>query len=129
MQQIVKMPAPFPVVSVTLLHEHLFIKPVPGSGPAFVCPADTVFHVYLGMLQKMDREKRLKLRIGFYESANAQATAVSKPKAAASLGLKTGFGSENLWFLGFKYFLDGSMGGRTAAVSVRRREAPRWTGI
>jgi len=72
---------------------------------------------FVHLLQDMNRRGRLKLRIGFYESANTKATYQSRPNAAASLALRTGFGDDRLWFLGFKYFLDGAMGGKTAAVS------------
>ncbi len=79
---------------------------------------------FFRMVQKLDRQKRLKLRLGVYESANSKALSISRPTSADTLGLITGFGSEKLRFLGFKYFLDGSMGGKTAAVSEHYLNEP-----
>ena len=110
---------PIPAVTVAQLEEGFMQVQETYFKNGITTSADmSVKQDFLGMLEKLDLQKQLKLRIGFYHSANAKSVAVSRPKAAATLGMRTGFGSEKLRFLGFKYFLDGSMGGKTAAISV-----------
>lgn len=72
------------------------------------------------LVQKLDRQKNLKMRLGLYHSADLKQFPAGKGKlnAAACLCLQPGFGSENLWFSGIKFVMDGSAGGKTAAFSL-----------
>lgn len=72
------------------------------------------------LVQKLDREKRLKLRLGIYHSADIKSSLSGNGRlcSAANLSLQSGFGSDKLWFLGLKYVMDGSAGGKTAAFSL-----------
>ena len=71
-------------------------------------------------IQKLDREKRIKLRFGIYHSADIESSLNGKGRlsSAANLSMQSGFGSDRLWFLGLKYVMDGAAGGRTAAFSL-----------
>ena len=70
------------------------------------------------MLQKLDMEGKLKLRIGFYFAGRRRPGEDSMAKQMQRLGLVSGFGSEHLKVLGIKFVMDGSTGGRTAAFSL-----------
>ena len=69
------------------------------------------------LLQELDREGKLKLRVGTYFVGGRKAAADSMPQILAKSGLRPGFGSEHLFFRGIKFVMDGSTGGRTAAFS------------
>ena len=74
---------------------------------------------FFRIMQQLDRENKLKLRIGFYQAGRKtdDATGHYMFDSAAHVGLQPGFGSDHLWYLGLKYTLDGSTGGHTAAYS------------
>ena len=76
------------------------------------------------LLQKLDREGKLKLRIGFYFSNRRPLPTQSMPETLMQMGLTTGFGSEHLRFQGIKFVMDGSTGGRTAAFSLPYADNP-----
>lgn len=69
------------------------------------------------MLQQLESEGRLKLRVGFYFAGRRRAGEESVAKKMQDLGLLAGFGSEHLKILGIKFVMDGSTGGHTAAFS------------
>lgn len=75
---------------------------------------------YFKLVQKLDRQKNLKLRLGVYFPADMKMfkNGNGRINSASNLALESGFGSENLWFSGIKIVLDGSCGGKTAAFSV-----------
>lgn len=66
---------------------------------------------------KASMEGRLSLRIAHYFAA-------SQLDSLAGTGAAAGFGDDVLRLAGLKIFLDGSFGGRSAAVSVRYEDAP-----
>lgn len=74
---------------------------------------------YFRIMQQLDRENKLKLRIGFYQAGRKKdaETGHYMYDSAAHVGLQPGFGTDRLWYLGLKYTLDGSTGGHTAAYS------------
>jgi len=71
-------------------------------------------------IQKLDREKRIKLRLGVYHAADIESSLEGKGRlvSAANLSMQSGFGGDRLWFTGLKYVMDGAAGGRTAAFSL-----------
>ena len=71
------------------------------------------------LLQKLDNENKLKLRIGFYFTGRRRAGG-AEPVAQRlqEVGLLPGFGTDHLSFLGIKFVMDGSTGGKTAAFSI-----------
>ncbi len=69
------------------------------------------------ILQKLDMEGKLKLRIGFYFGGRRNPQMQPMSQTLQDVGLRSGFGSEHLRFLGIKFVMDGSTGGRTAAFS------------
>ncbi len=62
----------------------------------------------LRLLQKVQREKGLKLRFAAYIKSKYLADVVSS-------GMSSGFGNDMLTFAGIKVYVDGSIGARTAA--------------
>lgn len=68
-------------------------------------------------IQNVAVAKKLKLKVGYYYSARRKAGVDSIAERLASLGLCIGFGTPECRFLGIKFVLDGSTGGRTAAFS------------
>ena len=69
------------------------------------------------LLQELDREGKLKLRVGNYFSGGRKAAVDSVPQILSKTGMLPGFGSEHVFFRGIKFVMDGSTGGRTAAFS------------
>ena len=76
------------------------------------------------ILQKLDREGKLKLRIGFYFGGRRNPNAQPMALTLQQVGLQPGFGSEHFRFLGIKFVMDGSTGGRTAAFSQPYENEP-----
>lgn len=70
------------------------------------------------MLQKLDLEGKLKLRVGYYYSGRRKPPFDPVAKRLLDMGMLPGFGSERLRFLGIKFVMDGSTGGQTAAFSL-----------
>ena len=68
-------------------------------------------------VQKLDRDKKLKLRIGYYFTGRRNPPQETMAQMLSDIGLVPGFGSEHFKFLGIKFVMDGSTGGRTAAFS------------
>jgi len=79
---------------------------------------------HLRLLQKLDREGQLKIRLGFYEAARKINIYEPMLQQVVDLGLLPGFGSEKLRFLGMKFVMDGSTGGKTAAFSIPYQDDP-----
>ena len=73
--------------------------------------------ISLRMLEQLDAEGKLKLKVGFYFAGRRRAGEEPMAKRMQIMGLVPGFGSEHLKILGIKFVMDGSTGGRTAAVS------------
>jgi len=69
------------------------------------------------LLQKLDREGRLKLRIGYYCVGRRNGNAQPMAQRMMDMGLTTGFGTDRVRFMGIKFVMDGSTGGHTAAFS------------
>ncbi|MBR3788567.1 MAG: amidohydrolase [Clostridia bacterium] len=85
------------------------------------CADMSIAQGHFKLIQKLDRKKQLRLRIGIYQSSDIKqcvAGDIGRINSVSNLGLLTGFGSDNLWFLGLKYVTDGSAGGKTAAFSL-----------
>ena len=76
------------------------------------------------LLQKMDKEGRLKLRVGYYYSNRRSPQGQSMSDQLLNLGNTTGFGTEHVRFMGIKLVTDGSTGGRTAAFSLPYADNP-----
>lgn len=79
---------------------------------------------FMRMLQELHHEKRLKLRIRVYESARKITIYEARLQSVIDLGLMPGFGDDTLSFLGMKYVMDGSAGGKTAAFSLPYKGEP-----
>ena len=73
-------------------------------------------------LQALDAQKRLKLRV-------TKSIPVDLLEHAFALGLRTGFGSENLRIGSVKAFMDGALGPRTAAMFAPYLNEPQNQGI
>jgi len=71
-----------------------------------------------------NREKKLKLKIGYYVLGNFSSSDEPMSKKVLDMGLLPGFGDDTLYFLGTKFTTDGSTGGRTAAFSVPYADDP-----
>jgi predicted amidohydrolase YtcJ len=69
------------------------------------------------MFQELEREGRLKLRVGYYCAGRRNPPQKPMCQRVRDMGLTSGFGSDRVRFLGVKYVMDGSTGGRTAAFS------------
>lgn len=69
------------------------------------------------LLQELDNEGRLKLRIGFYYAGRRTVGAQPMAQRMMDMGLTRGFGTPRLRFMGIKFVMDGSTGGHTAAFS------------
>ena len=76
------------------------------------------------ILQKLDSEGKLKLRIGFYFGGRRNPGEQPMAVTLQNVGLQPGFGSEHFRFLGIKFVMDGSTGGRTAAFSLPYENEP-----
>lgn len=72
---------------------------------------------YYRAYQELDQEKKLKLRVGLFFSGR-RVTEKSMSQSVSKMGFVTGFGSDHFRFLGMKFVMDGSTGGRTAAFSL-----------
>ena len=77
-----------------------------------------------GLLQQLDQEGDLKLRVGVYISGGRKAAPDSVPQIFSKSGLLPGFGSEHVFFRGIKFVMDGSTGGKTAAFSLPYQGQP-----
>ncbi len=69
------------------------------------------------LLQELENEERLKLRIGYYCVGRRRAGAQPMAQRMMDMGLTTGFGTPHVRFMGIKFVMDGSTGGHTAAFS------------
>ena len=69
------------------------------------------------LLQKLDQEGKLKLRVGYYCVGRRKPPAQPMAQRMMDMGLTTGFGTERVRFMGIKFVMDGSTGGHTAAFS------------
>ena len=74
--------------------------------------------------QEANREKNLKLKIGFFVLGNFSSSDEPMSQKVIDIGLLPGFGDDTLRFLGVKFTTDGSTGGRTAAFSVPYADDP-----
>ena len=68
-------------------------------------------------LQKLDQEGKLKLRVGFYYAGRRRPGTEPMATRLKETGMLPGFGTNHVRFLGIKFVMDGSTGGRTAAFS------------
>ena len=75
-------------------------------------------------LQRLDRERKLKLRIGYYHAGRRVRADESIAQKFYEVGIMPGFGSDHLKFLGIKFVMDGSTGGHTAAFSIPYQGEP-----
>ena len=75
-------------------------------------------------VQKLDQAGKLKLRIGFYYSGRRNPPNVPKAQMLTDVGMLPGFGSKHFKFMGIKFVMDGSTGGRTAAFSLPYQNEP-----
>ncbi len=69
------------------------------------------------LLQKLDKEGKLKLRVGYYCVGRRKPPAQPMAQRMMDMGLTTGFGTDRVRFMGIKFVMDGSTGGHTAAFS------------
>jgi predicted amidohydrolase YtcJ len=73
------------------------------------------------LLQKMERQKRLKMRVRLYVPE-------SEADALVSAGIYSGFGSDLLKIAGVKFFTDGALGSQTAYM-LEPYEKSKQTGV
>ena len=69
------------------------------------------------MLEQLEAEGKLRLRVGFYAAGRRRPGENPMAQKILDVGLLPRFGSEHLKFLGIKFVMDGSTGGKTAAFS------------
>ena len=75
-------------------------------------------------VQKLDQAGKLKLRIGYYFSGRRNPPNETKANILTEAGMIPGFGTKHYKFLGIKFVMDGSTGGRTAAFSLPYQNEP-----
>lgn len=73
---------------------------------------EEIFRVY----QQLEKEGALKVRLRLWFWAQDQFGLTGTEKEVITLGLESLYGSDKLSVQGMKYMLDGSVGGKTAAV-------------
>jgi hypothetical protein len=95
----------------------------------------------LRIYQELAREGRLPLRLGLMMQGDAsEGLSLGEEgedvlEALATAGIRTGFGSDRLFVVGVKYFLDGAFTGRTAAMhepyegEAVPEDSPRYDGL
>lgn len=75
---------------------------------------------YLRIYQDLEREDELPIRLGMMIQGDAGEDlgeeGVDLLSRLAETGVRTGFGSDRLFVVGVKYFMDGAFTGRTAAM-------------
>ena len=67
--------------------------------------------------QQLRKEDKLRIRMRFYEMARSNINFQGQLHNAISMGIESGLGDDFLKFSGMKYLMDGSCGGKTAAIS------------
>ncbi|MDY6817270.1 MAG: amidohydrolase [Halobacteriales archaeon] len=74
----------------------------------------------LKLYQELNREGRLPVRVGMMLQADAGpdlgGEGLDVQSRLAEVGIETGFGDDQLFVVGVKYFMDGAFTGRTAAM-------------
>lgn len=75
----------------------------------------------LQIYQELEREGELPIRLGMMVQGDAGpdlgVEGVDLLSRLSTIGIQTGFGSDRLFVVGVKYFMDGAFTGRTAAMS------------
>jgi len=71
------------------------------------------FKVY----QQLQKENRLRLNVGMWLWGRTQMSRTGLQEGITTLGIESGFGNEQLNVQGIKFMIDGSVGGKTAAVA------------
>jgi len=100
-----KIPPPSPITSKKLLGEALKIA----SSLGLTGIHDFEDHEAFELFQQLQREGQLPLRVCFWIPDQNLDSAIS-------LGIRSGFGNENLRFGGVKLFSDGTLGSQTALM-------------
>ena len=94
---------------------------------------------YLRIYQELAREGRLPIRLGMMLQGDAGEglgdEGMDLLGRLADAGIETGFGSDRLFVVGVKYFIDGAFTGRTAAMyepyegEAVPEDSPRYDGL
>ena len=75
-------------------------------------------------LELLDRKGQLKLKVGFNVAGHRNSVYEPMLQQVEDLGIQSGFGSAHLRFMGLKFIMDGSTGGKTAAFAIPSRDDP-----